>query len=280
MVIEPASIISACGDGRKAAEAICGQLGVAFEPSRTRPLVLSDDDIDQVKAARARRIDAVTPTMLAAPRRTDFALIESTMTDDQARAEAMRCVQCTTVCDKCVEVCPNRANYTFTMQPVQWTLPVLSGENGRVRVTGAEDFRIDQHRQILHVDDFCNECDNCQTFCVHHGRPYADKPRLFLTRDAFALEHRNAYFVEGRTIWRREGGQESSLTRAHAGVVYEDDSVRISLSGDWLVREIAAKVPFAETRSIRLAAEMAVLYEGITRALPFLLLNDTGAHVN
>ncbi len=28
----------------------------------------------------------------------------------------LRCVQCTTFCDKCVEVCPNRANYTFLMQ--------------------------------------------------------------------------------------------------------------------------------------------------------------------
>jgi len=42
--------------------------------------------------------------------------------------------------------------------------------------------------QILHVDDFCNECDNCQTFCVHHGKPYVDKPRLFLDPELFAAE--------------------------------------------------------------------------------------------
>ncbi len=74
---------------------------------------LSDDDIVAIKAVRARRIPP-SARRCCRPERGGFALIESTLTDAEAREEALRCVQCTTFCDKCVEVCPNRANYTFT----------------------------------------------------------------------------------------------------------------------------------------------------------------------
>ena len=42
----------------------------------------------------------------------------------------------------------------------------------------------------------CNKCGNCTTFCVHQGRPYRDKPRLFLDRAAFEAETENAYRLD------------------------------------------------------------------------------------
>ena len=60
VVVEPGSIISACADGRAAAEAICEHLGVSFaEPPWERP-VLSEPDILAIKTVRARRIPAAT----------------------------------------------------------------------------------------------------------------------------------------------------------------------------------------------------------------------------
>jgi putative selenate reductase len=271
VVVEPGSIISACADGRAAAEAICRHLGVPFAERRwTRP-VLSDQDILAVKAVRARRIPSARPKMLAVAARGAFGLIESTLTQAEAREEAMRCVQCTAFCDKCVEVCPNRANYAFTIEPVRWTLPILAVAGGSARVVGHEDFCLAQNRQILHVHDFCNECDNCQTFCVHHGRPYTDKPRLFLDAGLFEAEASNAFHVEGTTVRRREQGAESRLTIDGSARAYEDGLVRVALTDGWRVTEAAALAPWTGPRSLRHAAEMAVLYDGITNTLPFLL---------
>jgi putative selenate reductase len=181
-------------------------------------------------------------------------------------------VQCTTFCDKCVEVCPNRANYTFSMEPVRWSLPVLAPCDCGLSVAGAEDFRVAQNRQILHVDDFCNECDDCQTFCVHQGKPYWDKPRLFLNETVFGEEQDNAFFIDGNTIRRREGGRESQLLLADGGLVYEDALVRVALTPEFHVVEMAAKEAFEGTLSLRPAAEMAVLFNGIRESLPFLLV--------
>ncbi len=272
VVVEPGSIIAACADGRRAAESICARLGVAFTPPAPRLPSLSEAEVMEVKAVRARRIARAEPAMLPTAGRTDFALIESTLAGREARAEALRCVQCTAFCDKCVEVCPNRANYTFHVRPARWTLPVLAAVGGALGAAGTEEFRIAQERQIVHVDDFCNECDNCQTFCVHHGRPYTDKPRLFLAADLFEAEESNAFRIEGETIWRREGGHLSSLTVEKDALTYEDEEARVRLTRAWEVREIVAKTAVEGTKSLRPAAEMAVLYEGIRSTLPFLIV--------
>lgn len=271
VVIEPGSIIAACADGLRAAERICERVGVPFALPHPGPAILSEADIISAKLVRTRRIAAATPAMAPVSGRSGFALIESTLTDAEARAEGLRCVQCAAFCDKCVEVCPNRANYTFRVSPVAWTLPVLALREGRLTVVRTERFGIAQTRQILHVDDFCNECDNCQTFCVHHGRPYADKPRLFLGAESFAAERDNAFHIDGRTIRRRERGLECRLTVSDASLTYEDDELRVRVDRDWQVREMAMRAWFEGERSLRTAAEMAVLHAGVTDTLPFLL---------
>jgi putative selenate reductase len=275
VVVEPGSIISACADGRHAAEAICRHLGLEFAPPPWSRPVLSEAEILEVKAVRARRVAQAKPATLPVPDRSGFGLIESTFTETDARREALRCVQCTTFCDKCVEVCPNRANYTFRVEPLSWELPVLeTGADGTLHVAGTESFRVRQDRQILHVDDFCNECDNCQTFCVHRGRPYADKPRLFLDAALFAAERDNAYRIEESTVRRRERGTECRLVVAGDGMMYEDAAIRVGLSSGWQVRsaELAARPDSRSRWSLLPAAEMLVVYRGVTGSLPFLLL--------
>ena len=271
VVVEPGSIISACADGRRAAEAICRQFGIPFgEPAWERPR-LSEDQVRAIKAVRARRVPQRRPRMSGLAQRRTFDLIEATFTEDEARAEALRCVQCTTFCDKCVEVCPNRANYTVRVDPVSWGLPVLTLEGGRPVVAGQERFTVTQDRQIIHVDDFCNECDNCQTFCVHHGRPYADKPRLFLAESTYRAEHDNAFLIEGRCVRRRDAGVESRLTLRDEDMVYEDGHLRVTLSRDWQVQAVELVHPFEGSRSLRPAAEMLVLYSGVRNSVEFLV---------
>ncbi len=271
----PATIIEACADGRRAAEAICAQLGVAFEPPFVELPALSDEEIVTVKRARSRKEAQHEPPMLPPEQRGGFDLVEMTLTEEQAQAEAARCLQCSQLCDKCVEVCPNRANYTYFVEPVTLTVPTLACDDGALQVVGMEDFRVAQTRQILHVEDFCNDCGNCTTFCVHHGEPYLDKPRLFLDEGDFAQADDNAFYLQKNgTCWtlrRREGSAESRLTLDEAGLMsFEDERLTLTVTPELAIESMTLKRRFDGTFSLVGLAEMALLLEGVVESLPFL----------
>ncbi len=86
--------------------------------------------------------------------------------------EPSRCLECNIVCNKCVEVCPNRAN-----------IPIY-----------IESDKLKDINQILHVDGLCNECGNCETFCPYDGAPYKDKFTLFWTDEDF-MDSKNDGFI-------------------------------------------------------------------------------------
>ena len=69
--------------------------------------------------------------------------------------DGSRCLQCSTVCENCVDSCPNRSNVAIAMP--------------------------DGSHQILHVDKMCNECGNCTQFCPYASEPCHDKFTLFQT---------------------------------------------------------------------------------------------------
>ncbi|MGC8959924.1 MAG: putative selenate reductase subunit YgfK [Chloroflexia bacterium] len=266
----PETVIAACADGRRAAEAVCQDLGLPFCPPPLRPAAPSPEEVVRLKRARARRTLPFGPELLPPEARHGFACVEQPLSPEAARAEASRCLQCATLCDTCVEVCPNRANLAYPVSPRTWRLPLLACRDGRLEVCGEERFEIVQPRQILHLDDFCNECGNCATFCVHPGRPYREKPRLFLEENAFLREENNAFYIAGRTIRRREGGREARLTLEGEEAVFEDARLRLRLAEDFALREATLNVPFAGTFSLRPAAEMRVILEGVLVSLPFL----------
>lgn len=62
---------------------------------------------------------------------------------------------CLKNCGICVDVCPNRANM-------------------RVAVEGLE-----ANYQIAHIENMCNECGNCHTFCPKGGFPYFKKTTIY-----------------------------------------------------------------------------------------------------
>jgi len=271
----PAIIVEACADGQRAAAAICGELAIDTGSVAYASSDLSEEEIRSAKRARARRTPRHDPERRAADERRGFDLVERTLSCEAAHDEATRCLQCATICDKCVEVCPNRANVSITVSPLRCTLPILACRDGRFEPCGEEPLEIDQRRQIVHIDDLCNECGNCATFCVHQGRPYADKPRLFLTEEAFLREADNAFFVEGSTLRRRERGEEARLTVESAGMAYDTPAVRMELSEAFEVLRAEAKPGCTRTVSLVPAAEMAVLFEGLRQSAAFLLDKDS-----
>jgi putative selenate reductase len=271
----PATIIKACADGQRAAEAICHRLSVVFKRPHVEMPALSREEILGVKRVRAQRCGQNESPMLPPEDRDGFDLVEQTLPEDVALAEARRCVQCSQFCDKCVEVCPNRANYTFMMTPGEILLPQLIRENGEVRQRGQEVLRVAQARQILHVDDLCNDCGNCATFCVHHGKPYEDKPRLFLNEDDFQREDHNAFHIQvldgNWLIRRREDGTESRLVLAEDHLLFENEELRVRAGLDFGLE--SAELTTDRTTSLSLVpmAEMAVVLEGVLSSLPFVL---------
>jgi putative selenate reductase len=218
--------------------------------------------------------------MLPIALRDSFDLIDLSFTREQAEAEASRCVQCTTFCDKCVEVCPNRANQTFLMRPVDVMLPRLAlagggeqgGETPPLRVVGLERFVIGQERQIININDFCNACGDCTTFCVHRGQPWLDKPRLFLNEPDFLAADHNAYRIADGVIRHRDAGRETQLTRENGHLIYDCPEARVTLTPAFEVKEITAKQPFTGALSLRDAAELAVILRGVGETLPQLTL--------
>lgn len=97
--------------------------------------------------------------------------------------EPKRCLECGTVCENCVDVCPNRANVS-------------------VRVPGMEQ------PQIVHVDMMCNECGNCTAFCPWDSSPYKCKLTYFTGADAFEDSDNSGFLPLGGGVYRvRLGGE-------------------------------------------------------------------------
>ena len=89
--------------------------------------------------------------------------------------EGQRCLQCKTLCENCVDSCPNRANVAIAMA--------------------------DGKHQIVHVDKMCNECGNCTHFCPYASEPCHDKFTLFQTeKDMNESENRGVLFLGGDKI--------------------------------------------------------------------------------
>jgi putative selenate reductase len=276
----PSTIIQACADGRRAARAILSKLGIGPEqyrdtvnhPRNAQPTELLEDEIIHLKSIRARKELQHRPETIPIDRRNSFELVEHPLSERVAHHEAARCLQCSSLCDKCVEVCPNRANYVYLVSPVNLMLPQLSCNNNGLRVAGEEIVDIKQSRQIVHVDDLCNQCGNCATFCVHHGKPYLEKPRLFLQREDFDQESDNAFYIEGHSIFRRERGKEMKLLSKDGLLVFENTNVCINLSPDFVIRDMTLNKAFTGMFSLKELVEMALILRGMTASLPFLFM--------
>jgi len=129
--------------------------------------------------------------------------------DDRVMAEneAERCLECNVICNKCVDVCPNRANIA-------------------IEIDKKEGFQ--DAYQILHLDALCNECGNCATFCPYGGKPYKDKLTLFTIMEDFKNSTNNGFMITGSSgsqkitlrlknkLWKLKLGQDGELIPAES----------------------------------------------------------------
>jgi putative selenate reductase len=111
-------------------------------------------------------------------------------------------------CSKCVPVCPNDANFSYPVTPLQ-----VEGRNFKIvgsQVLPEESFtlQVKKPEQWAVYADFCNECGNCDTYCPEDGGPFAQKPKFFGSMETFQEGvERDGFYVEkvGLTqqIWGR-----------------------------------------------------------------------------
>jgi len=156
----PSTVVESIADARKAAEAIAKReisdwkdLDKDFNPDFDRK-----QQIPEIYNKKNR-------------------LIPPKISEDDrviAENEAGRCLECNVICNKCVDVCPNRANVA-------------------IEIDKKEGFQ--DAYQILHLDALCNECGNCATFCPYNGKPYKDKLTLFTTKEDFKNSTNNGFMI-------------------------------------------------------------------------------------
>ncbi|MDD5014676.1 MAG: putative selenate reductase subunit YgfK [Atribacterota bacterium] len=158
----PSTVVGSIADARKAAEAI-----IKKEIPDWKGLD-KDFDLDFDKKQPISEIYHKKGRLLSAAISGDDRII--------AGNEAERCLECKVICNKCVDVCPNRANVAIAMDK-------------------KEGFQDDW--QILHLDALCNECGNCATFCPYDGKPYQDKLTLFAIMEDFKSSKNNGFIITG-----------------------------------------------------------------------------------
>ena len=132
----PATIVKAMADGKVIAKDILSKLGLKADFEKRATIAMDEKVLYNKKG-----------------------ILKDSLCNEE---ESERCLACDTICELCVDVCPNRANV------------VIRVEQGFTST-----------HQIIHLDGMCNECGNCGIFCPHDGNPYKDKITVFWSEEDF-----------------------------------------------------------------------------------------------
>jgi putative selenate reductase len=256
------TLIRAIGDGKRVAESIKRKAALQFDVSSTK--TDRAPDITSLQTEQARRLFGSAVPEIAMDERFNFDLVTLTLDDDTARQEAQRCLQCDVMCNICTTVCPNRANITFRLDPVEFTIQSAASTGGKIQIHQGETVHIRQPFQIINIGDFCNECGNCTTFCPTNGEPYRAKPKFYLTPQSFAAEP-NGYLLADGVLNARVDEELETLLRKGDRLIYETKDVRAQMnSTTYSVEEIKFTSDAEGPIDLRHAAQMAVLLTALS----------------
>jgi len=255
--------IQAVADGHRAAEAISRELGM----DATTELAghnSAEPAWQSILHARTHLLKAEKPDHLEPDKRKGFELIEHTFTRLQATDESKRCMQCDLVCDRCVDVCPNRANVPISIEPRTISLEKIKlSKTDDPVAAGFDYFEIKQNRQIIHLDELCNGCGNCSVFCTHTGDPYKTKPMFFLSRQSFDDSSEDAWFVNEFEMMRRYNNRTYHLLQTDEGYTVHIDDLVIKLNLAIGIKDISGTMVGSGYLSLIPVAEMVVFLESL-----------------
>jgi NADPH-dependent glutamate synthase beta subunit-like oxidoreductase len=268
----PSSIVKAAADGQVAAAAIIAAVTGATVDDTPVPIPTTEDLASLIER-RARREYRVPATFTPLTVRNNFNETMLTYTTDEAQTEASRCVDCDTICSLCVGVCPNMALMTYSTDVFATNVPSFLVEDGTLVEQGRMPFRVDQPYQIAVLSDFCNECGNCVTACPTSGKPWQDKPRLYLDREEFDAEASNAFMIEqdGDTaiVLSRFDGETHQMS-INGSVEYSSPTVTATFDDSF---ELVSAAPGdslsnGDAVSLMAAATMFAVWKGLDQSMP------------
>ncbi len=165
----PSTVVRCIEEARNAvATAVQREEGRIHQPTQTMP-------VDEAAIRRRRGLIPLT----AVPTET---------VEQFAAQEGERCLECQHICNKCVDVCPNRANVS-------------------IEIPGFKD-----RHQVLHLDAYCNECGNCAQFCNWESRPYKEKLTIFSLKQDFENSTNTGFLVDQDQLLVRHNDEIFNLT--------------------------------------------------------------------
>ncbi|MBK7030195.1 MAG: putative selenate reductase subunit YgfK [Bacteroidales bacterium] len=260
-----ATAINAIADGRLAAIEMLADLNLHSPAEEISGI--EEIDIPQLLHKKAQRGYGIRPAETDLSDRQNFSLVMESYSKKDAMAEASRCLSCDVICNVCVSVCPNLANYSYKIDPVHYHLQkAVVAENGSIELKEDMDFIITQPYQVLNIRDLCNECGNCTTFCPTKGKPYMDKPGLCLSIESLNNES-EGYFLSrlpNRDVLIFKHHESiRTLTLIDGLYIYETDQVKASIQPeDFSILEVQFLTPCVKECQFNIAAEMSILMKG------------------
>lgn len=275
----PETIVKALGDGRRIARSIRAREEGVREPE---PRAGHDANIDVVALLhrRSRREPRIEVAHLPVNQRHNFDEVVQSLAPADAMREAQRCLDCDKMCSLCVAVCPNLAFMTYRSMPFAASLPELRIVDAAAKVIGSRPFAVEQCFQVAVLADFCNECGNCVTFCPTSGRPYADKPRLYLDRPEFDVQSDNAFMLFRQdAAWGLRGrfGGASHEIVLNTTLAYTSPQLSATIDpADFSLKDVElVGAREGDTISLEPCAQMIVLLKSLRDSMPHLPTADT-----
>ncbi|MEP7300602.1 MAG: putative selenate reductase subunit YgfK [Caldimonas sp.] len=275
----PETIVQALGDGRNIARSIRAREEGKHEPEPKAGHYENVDVVDMIRR-RSRREPRVHVPHLPFDQRRNFNEVVQPLSVADATREAQRCLDCHKMCSLCVAVCPNLAFITYRSVPFAASLPQLRAERGALTEVGSKPFAVEQRFQVAVLSDFCNECGNCVTFCPTSGRPYQDKPRLYLSRPEFDAQRDNAFMLfqrgDGWGMRGRFGGASHEIV-LNGALTYTSPQLSACIDPSDFSLQSASLVAGSEgdTHSLEPCAQMYVLLKSLRDSMPHLPVADS-----
>ncbi|HZK08955.1 MAG TPA: FAD-dependent oxidoreductase [Bacteroidales bacterium] len=262
-----ATTLQVIGDARRAAYEIVMDSGVVLPANLFRQT--KDVDINKLKVQKSQRENPYYAEIVPVAERRGFELITKTLKPPRAVKEAARCLQCDTICNVCVAVCPNRAMLGFEVADDDRLIPAVTFAGEKFKVAYHHKIPIRQRFQVLNIADWCNECGNCTTFCPTAGEPYRDKYRLYFNHQKFNTDNNpEALLLTGsgnyRVLTLKKDGNLTTLTENWDALIFEDDNCMAVLDKvNFKIQHIDMFIDVEGIYEIPAIAEMKILFKAV-----------------
>lgn len=246
-----ASIVQAVGDGQNTAKEIIETAKLEHHFA-FKEVEKSISDSEHLYSRSMRIFGEANPKTL--------------LNAEQIMKEASRCLACNEYCNICVSVCPNRANFNYTVVPQTLKTHQLFIKNNSYSLIPDGDYSITQKQQILNIADFCNECGNCTTFCPSAGAPFKEKPHVYLSHESYA-ENKEGYFLENNNkdivLNYKNENLKCSLRETENNFAYAIENIKVIFrKSDFSIKDVEINSDKSVQINLKRAYEMRFVLEG------------------